>query len=81
MSSIRETVARAIYEHYWHKIEGFDDKLDPYYGRSADLWKKWVPGADDAITAFLQAAAERGWHMRPDEVTEEMAVPGWWKKP
>jgi len=24
------------------------------------------------ITAFLKAAAEAGWHMRPDEATEEM---------
>ena len=28
------------------------------------------------ITAFLEAAAEQGWHMRPDEATEEMAVAG-----
>ncbi len=25
-----------------------------------------------AINAFLEAAAEQGWHMRPDEATEEM---------
>ena len=37
---------------------------------------------DVAITAFLEAAAEDGWHMRPDEATEEMAQQGkleWWK--
>ncbi len=28
--------------------------------------------ADTAINAFLAAAAEQGWHMRPDEATEEM---------
>ena len=26
-----------------------------------------------AVETFLQIAAERGWHMRPDEATEEMA--------
>ena len=29
-----------------------------------------------AITAFLEAAAEKGWHMRPDEATEEMLFRG-----
>jgi len=28
--------------------------------------------ATAAITAFLEAAAEEGWHMRPDEATKEM---------
>ena len=28
--------------------------------------------ATAAINAFLAAAAEEGWHMRPDEATEEM---------
>ncbi len=28
--------------------------------------------ADTAINAFLAAAAEDGWHMRPDEMTDEM---------
>ncbi len=32
-----------------------------------------VDVVDAAITAFLEAAAEEGWHMRPDEATEEMA--------
>ncbi len=27
----------------------------------------------DIINAFLAVAAEKGWHMRPDEATEEMA--------
>ena len=26
--------------------------------------------ADIAITAFLEAAAEQGWHMRPDETAK-----------
>ena len=30
----------------------------------------------DAITAFLEAAAEEGWHMRPDEATEGMENAG-----
>ena len=62
--SIREKVARAIYETWWQEIEGF--KGDPYYGSSANLWKNWLPAADSTITAFLEAAAEQGWHMRQD---------------
>ena len=33
--------------------------------------------ATSAITAFLEAAAEQGWHMRPDEPTEEMTHAAW----
>lgn len=29
-----------------------------------------------AINTFLETAAEQGWHMRPDEVTEEMDTAG-----
>lgn len=29
-----------------------------------------------AIDAFLAAAAEKGWHMRPDQVTREMMIVG-----
>jgi len=29
---------------------------------------------DTAITAFLEAAAKKGWQMRPDEATEEMRI-------
>ena len=68
--SIREAVARAIYETWWQEIEGF--KGDPYYRLSANLWENWLPAADSTITAFLEAAAEQGWHMRPDDATEEM---------
>ncbi len=32
--------------------------------------------ATAAINAFLAAAAKEGWHMRPDEATEEMDVAG-----
>ncbi len=31
---------------------------------------------DIAINAFLAAAAEKGWHMRPDEATKEMDFAG-----
>ena len=74
--TLREKVARAIYEIWWHKIEGFAG--DPYYGSSANLWQNWSPAATAAIDAFLAAAAEPdektgiSWHMRPDEATEEM---------
>ena len=32
--------------------------------------------ADVAIGAFIAAAAEQGWHMRPDEATETMRLAG-----
>ena len=32
--------------------------------------------ATAATNAFLKAAAEQGWHMRPDEATEEMIIAG-----
>lgn len=65
-SSIREAVARAIAEY-----------------NEPSLWDKTMPtswrhgytaDADAAITAFLEAAAAEGWHMRPDEATEEMKI-------
>ncbi len=31
---------------------------------------------DATITAFLARAAEKGWHMRPDEATKEMSAAG-----
>ena len=33
---------------------------------------EWLVCATAAINAFLAAAAEQGWHMRPDKATEEM---------
>ena len=69
--SVLEKVARAIDPSAWDITKRFvvgDPKLVMRslqfgaYGR-----------ADDAITTFLEAAAEQGWHMRPDEATEEMA--------
>lgn len=60
MSSIREAVARALHQ------KGVDNPT----------WEDWLPSADDAITAFLEAAAEQGWHMRPDEATEGMGRRG-----
>ena len=72
--NILEKVARAIYEIWWHKIEGFAG--DPYYGSNAKLWQNWSPAADAAIHTFLETAAEQGWHMRPDKATEEMDTAG-----
>ena len=60
---IREKVARAICE-----IEGYFP-----WGHLGDAQKYGVhKTAIAAITVFLEAAAEDGWHMRPDEATEEM---------
>ena len=63
MSSIRETVARAICR------AGCDRKDCPCHYADGD---QEIKEATAAITAFLKAAAEQGWHMRPDEATEEM---------
>ncbi len=68
--TIREIVARAIWQDLWAKGL-IDMELPPKHFL--------IPAsvtADAAITAFLVAAAEQGWHMRPDEATEEMAVAG-----
>ena len=35
-----------------------------------------IRAADAAINAFLEVAAEQGWHMRPDEATEDMRLSG-----
>ena len=61
MSSIREAVARAI---------GATIK----YPHIPDNAQHLLAAA--TITAFLKAAAEQGWHMRPDEATEAMALQG-----
>ena len=72
--NIREAVARAIYAAWWHEIEGFLG--DPYFGSNANLWKNWLPAADAAITAFLDAAAKEGWSMYRDEATDAMLEAG-----
>ena len=58
--SIREKVARAI-----NRTTTSHQPL-AHDGRLSDKQ------AAAAIAAFLEAAAEQGWHMRPDEATEEM---------
>jgi len=54
--TIREKVAQAIQ---------FPDR-----GRAASIKANAIAGI--AITAFLEAAAEDGWHMHPDKATREM---------
>ncbi len=66
--TIREKVARAICQDLWAK--GLIDMESP---PDAFLIPAYVT-ADAAITAFLAAAAEEGWHMRPDEATREMVI-------
>ena len=58
--TIREKAARAIIA--WVRDQELVDAV----------WSEHADQADAAITAFLEAAAEDGWHMRPDEATEEM---------
>jgi hypothetical protein len=68
--TIREKVARAIYESNCERI---GIKAD---WNSLGLTGTSISGSYDnataAITAFLEAAAAEGWHMQPDEATEEM---------
>lgn len=66
--TIREKVARAIDPEAWR----FWDWGEMERQRCDET----LAITDDVITAFLEAAAERGWHMRPDEATEEMVKRG-----
>ncbi len=70
MSDIQEKVALAICKDLWAK--GLIDMESP---PEAFLIPAYVT-ADAAITAFLEAAADKGWHMRPDEAAEEMVTAG-----
>jgi len=65
--TIREKVARAICQEGGCEDSNCDC---PFTG----LEKEEGRQAATAITAFLEAAAEQGWHMRPDEATEEMRI-------
>ena len=61
MMTIRERVGQAIEPLSDGKLSA--EEFDARRNRKAD----------HAITVFLEAAAEEGWRMRPDEATEEMA--------
>ena len=67
--SIREKVARAI-EPSWFGESG--KVLCNYPDQDKNYQERARKQADAAITAFLEAAAEQGWHMRPDVATEQM---------
>ncbi len=62
--SIREAVARAMKEA---------DRREPY----ANSLRRSHLRTTTAINTFLEAAAEQGWHMRPDEATEVMDTTGY----
>ena len=64
--TIREKVARAI------DPGAFKEQVRSSHDRRP--LAKMVATA--AITAFLEAAAEEGWHMRPDEATGAMEEAG-----
>ena len=70
MNDIQEKVALAICKDLWAKGL-IDMELPP-----EDFLLPATVTAYAAITTFLKAAAEQGWHMRPDEATEEMKIEG-----
>ncbi len=45
-----EKVARAIYESWYHQVEGFSG--DPYFGSKKNLWKNWIPAAKAVLKAM-----------------------------
>jgi hypothetical protein len=69
-------VARAIAEARAEKYRTKHGNAVPK-NEVARQTSKYLSEATAAITAFLAAAAEEGWHMRPDEATEEMTEAGW----
>lgn len=74
MNDIREKVARAIYPDAWDFTRRFtagNPKLV-----HENMQRRALEDSAVAITTFLEAAAEQGWHMRPDEITEEMDTAG-----
>ena len=80
--TIREKVARAICtecdpDMCVNGSVGTGDTPSVCYQRA---WELHVGQATAAINAFLAAAAEDGWHMRPDSVTEDM-LNAWAKAP
>lgn len=65
--TIREKVAQAIRQKT-AEIDHRPDVVQP-----DPMWFAHE-FATATITAFLEAAAEQGWNMRPDEATEEMQM-------
>ncbi len=61
--NIREKVARAIYKVYGEDEDPTEMGLEMASFEAAA-----------AINTFLKAAAEQGWHMRPDEATIGMII-------
>jgi hypothetical protein len=69
--SIRDKVARAIHSNpdpVWTIVD--------WNAMHPEAQALILRQADAAITAFLKAAAEQGWHMRPDRATKEMKIVG-----
>ena len=74
--TIREQVARAIaFSDSAITPKGHKELSWPYNWSQSEV-ADHVVVATAAVTTFLQAAAEQGWHMRPDEATEEMLSRG-----
>ena len=62
--TIAEKVARAIYlADFAETMDGPPDDLET---TSKTNQQNYADNATAAITAFLEAAAEQGWHMRRD---------------
>ena len=68
MTSTREKVARARWAHVNDAPEDHWDSVG-HVTKDTFLWS-----VTDTINTFLKAAAEQGWHMRPDKATEAMKI-------
>ena len=72
MSSIRETVARALYASDWPD-GGEEVSLEE---TSATNQKNYADNADAAVEAFLAAAEAEGWQLVPRKATRDMLNAG-----
>jgi len=59
------------------KVQHFKGQLPEGTKHERDRPCPYLEEEAAAINAFLAAAAEEGWHMRPDEATKEMVTAGY----
>ena len=74
--TIREKVARAIARAQLERQYIGNLKNIGVVIEIDHIWPEFTPEVTAAITAFLEAAAEKGWHLMKDEPTETMREAG-----